>query len=191
MAKDNPAHIARLMRAEEIGFGRGVARSKNLLDAAHGADQLPPIGVRDRRDHLPDLLVGTLFERTKRGGAFGGQGQVGLAAIGSRGLAINPAAFFEAGKNAAEITGIDAELGGEPGGGNASMRRMRDLVEQTYFGQRERGGEQPLLEEADLAGIETVEVANGGDGILDGLRDLGLGTMGDTARVAMRTGCAG
>ena len=40
---------------------------------------------------------------------------------------------------------------------------MGDLVEDAYFGERERALEQTFAQHADLPGVETVEGAHGGD----------------------------
>src|SRR5690606_7632916 len=65
----------------------------------------------------------------------------------------------EAAQDAAEIAGIEAEVAAQLGCGRPLA--LRQLVHHPRLGERERALRQPLLQDADLPGVETVEAPYG------------------------------
>ena len=76
----------------------------------------------------------------------------------------DPALRLEAAQDAADIAGVEAELGLQLGG----ERRLAvgDLVEQPRLGQRQVAVHIMGVERAGEAGVEAGEGAHGGDGIV-------------------------
>src|SRR5215467_3380017 len=93
------------------------------------------------------------------GPAFWRQAQVSLSRVPLGPRAFDQTAFAKAEQDAAEISGIEAEI-------FADFRRDRrlamcQLVEYAHFRKRERAVEMSFLEEADFPRIEAVEAADG------------------------------
>lgn len=163
VAENDPTHVARLMGAEKVRVVRGGCGREGLFNLVHGGHEFQLISGRNLGEHLLDLLIGTFLERTKHGETFGGEGEMRLAAVGGGGFAMNPPALLELGKDTAEVTGIETEIGGKIGSGHAVM--VRHFVKETGLGEGERTIEQSLLQEANLARVEAVEAADDGNEI--------------------------
>ncbi len=104
-----------------------------------------------------DLVVRTGVERSEGGQPGLRQGQQAEPSIGrGRGAADQPAAL-KAAQNSAQVTGVQAQFLGQPGG--RQPLRAGDLIEHAGLGQRKRAAQQPLFEHPDLLGVKAVEPA--------------------------------
>src|SRR5688500_12625836 len=72
------------------------------------------------------------------------------------------AAALETAQDAAHVAGVDAEVAGKIGCGRGPVA-VGELGQDAGFSDRVRGVGVAAIEDADLAGVEPVEPANGGD----------------------------
>src|SRR6185312_4138083 len=85
-----------------------------------------------------------------------------LAAAVVRGaLAGDEPLLLEAGEEAAEVAGVEAERAAQVGGVGGAV--AAELEEDAGLGQRMGGGEQSVAQRADASGVEAVEGADGLD----------------------------
>src|SRR5579862_5153524 len=84
-----------------------------------------------------------------------------LASIGGGRLTDNDSLLFETAQHAAEVAGVKAEVLAEFAGGG--LIALCKFVEDAHFRQRVRTLVNAILQNADLAGVETVEAADGVD----------------------------
>jgi hypothetical protein len=83
--------------------------------------------------------------------------------LGGRDL--DPAALAKCAQDTAHIAGIDAERLLEHGGAGPVL--VAKLPEQAHLAQAEGAAEDRLVEHADAAGVELVEVADGRYAVLE------------------------
>src|SRR3954471_10137802 len=165
MARDHPSDISGTMAAQQKSRSRRFGRLQYLLDRSHCSDQTAVRALVERIQHRRDLGLRAAIELGKGLAALGGEAELLLAAVGGQGRAADQALFAKTLDDAAEITGVeperDADLLGRDG------VALRKLVEHPRLGQGERALQQLLVEHAELARVEAVEGADGGDSTVD------------------------
>jgi hypothetical protein len=160
VARQHPAHVADPVRAQH-DRRRGRARRKRPLDRAHGLDQLLLARLRHRFQQRRDQPMRAAVERPKRGTAFGAERHEELPAVLGRGLAGDQAGLGERAEDAAQIAVVEPERAGD-----RARRRVRGLckfVQHARLGQGEASVDETVPQQADLAGVEAVELAHRGD----------------------------
>src|SRR5215472_13553286 len=90
-----------------------------------------------------------------------GQAELVLPPVRRQYLSRNQPVFVKFLDDPAEITGIQSKL--EPDLLRRELAAMGELVHHPRLAQRERGFEQVLIKNLELAGVEAVERANGRD----------------------------
>src|SRR5262245_2421880 len=161
MTVHDPAHVARLMGAKDVGrlpLGPGA---EDALDRVHRLHQPDLLRDGEGGDDLPDLLMGPPLERGERGLAPRGEAKVALAAVGLRPCPADQAALLEALEDAAQIARVEAELAAQPRCRGPVL--VRQLIEHAHLAQREGALEVALFEQADLPRVEAVEAPHGSD----------------------------
>src|SRR5207245_1772044 len=88
-----------------------------------------------------------------------------LAPVAVRSGAVEHAGAREAGQDATEVAGVQVERAGELGGGGGLA--VRQLVQHAHLGERERTAQVAVLQDANAAGVQTVEAADGVDVLLE------------------------
>ena len=162
MAVDDPADVARLVRAEDIrAFALFATRPEQALDPLQRRNQLCLVRTRQRAQQRRDLVPGARVDRREHLAAAIGQGKDDLSAIALRGIFGNDTLGREALQHAAQVTRIQTELLRELG--RRAALALRQLVKDPAFGQRQRAAEQSVFEDTDLAGVEPVEPPDGPD----------------------------
>ena len=158
MALDDPAHVAGLRGAQEVGpvvLGR---RREQRFDGVHRLDETRPGVHREPLEHRADLRAGAGVQPGEGGRAARRKPQQGLAAVRVGGSLLDQPALTEGPEDAAQVAGVEPQL-------LAQVRRrglldVRELVERARCGQGKRTGEEMLLQDADLARVETIEPAH-------------------------------
>jgi hypothetical protein len=104
----------------------------------------------------------------RRVGLAAGRGEVQVRQprVLLRDRAAHELAPLELREDPAQISRVEREAGADLRGGR--LVAMRELVEHAAFRQRERALEPAFVQKSDLAGVETVEGANGFDGLVHG-----------------------
>jgi len=100
----------------------------------------------------------TAIESCERLTALGGQAELILPAIRKDRFAGDQPVLIEFLDDAAEVPGIKTQFGADLLG--RRVFPVRKLVEDARLAQRQRAFQEPLVENAELAGIEAVESAN-------------------------------
>jgi hypothetical protein len=156
VAVDDPAKIARLGRAQNVGRAGGLpTRCQQLLGRLEGGDEPHLIGgvelAQHRRHRLAragiDCRVECLARLAERDDK--------PPAVMLRGPPLDQPLLFEPGENAAQIAGIKTEFGCELG--RRRPLALRQFPDHPAFGQRQRAAGQPLAQDADLAGVKPAE----------------------------------
>ena len=160
MPLDDPSHVARLMRAQHVRRRRRWRRQR-ALDRLHRIDDLPLAGRREAAEQGADVVPRPLFVRRELDAAAPGQVDQVAAGVGRRRRAADEAFRFEPPQYAAQIPGVEAQVVPQIGGGE--IVAVRELVEHAHLGERVRTVEEVLAERADLARVEAVERADGGN----------------------------
>ena len=107
------------------------------------------------------VALRTLVDRRKGFAALGRQRQNDLPSVFFRPLAADQFLFGEAGKDAAEIAVIEAELGGEIG--RRAAFAPRQFVEDARLRERKRRIQKAGLQQTDLARVEAREMPHRAD----------------------------
>ena len=136
-------------------------RLQRLFDRGHGADDGGACRGVETAEQRRDLVTRSVVEFGERRATPRGQGELGDAAVGLRGLARHDLAPLQRPQGAAEKSGVEAERTDQVGGGTALA--LRDLVDDPRFLQRPATVQQLRLDDAELAGVEPAEAANGGN----------------------------
>ena len=135
-----------------------------ILHRRHRADDAFLLDGIEPFEHCGDLVVRTLVEWREGLAALGGDRDQALSRIVRCRLAGDEAVLGEAPQDAAEIAGVEPEVGGERSRGDRLT--MCKLPEDARLGHRESGVEEMLVQQADLARVEAGEAAHGGDATL-------------------------
>ena len=136
-------------------------RLQCLFDGGHGVDQGGARRGVETAEQRRDLVMRSVVEFGKRRATPRRQGEFGDAAVGLRGLARHDLAPLQRPQGAAEKSGVEAERADQVGGGMAVA--LRDLVDDPRFLQRPGTVQELRFDDAELAGIEPAEAANGGN----------------------------
>ena len=133
-------------------------RREQPLDQPHGVQQPALVRLRQRVQHVGHLLAGARVEGREQGPSGLGEREQGSAAIQLGSPARDQAGALEPPQDAAEIAGVELEVGADLGG----CRRlpMRQLVQHAAFRQRQVATEQPLAQHADPSCVEAVEASD-------------------------------
>ena len=127
----------------------------------HRVDQPILIALRQGVQHRAHFVLRMLLDWLKSLEAAPRHRQERLASIAIRTLTLNVALRLEGAQNAAEVTGVEAEFARD-----VACRRflaLNDLVQHARFRQRERAAAIAFLQHADVARVEPIEPAHGGD----------------------------
>src|SRR5688572_3191907 len=122
--------------------------------------------------HLADFLAGPGVQPLEDPLAALRQRQRAPASVGRGRASGDEPLPTKSPQDAAQIPRVERECLADAGGGDP--RTVEDLVHHPDFRQRERGVVQTLIQESDLSGVESIEVADGGDGIGGGGDQEGL-----------------
>ena len=157
---DDPADVARLELAQAYLCVPGFPAVQGGADVPHRLDEASARAEVDRLDEGVHLRAG--------GGVRGGEGltarfgqrqQPVLAMVGADAACRQPAGA-EARHDAAQVRLVHVERAADLRRGSASVRRVRQFVEDARLGQRQVGRRQAAVQEADLAGVEPIEGAH-------------------------------
>ena len=136
-------------------------RLHRLLDRSHGMDDGCAIRTLQLSEQRGNVATRTAVEFGKRRAAFHGQCKFGDAAVGLGRLSRHDLTPLQGLQRAAEETCIQAERASQIGG-RAGLA-VGNFVDDPRFLQRPRTVEQLRFDDAQLAGIEPAEGADGGD----------------------------
>ncbi|GAA3145906.1 hypothetical protein GCM10020001_081230 [Nonomuraea salmonea] len=104
----------------------GLARPvEHLPDRRHAADQPRLVLLGQLAEQLRDLLARAPVERREDLGPAGGEPDELLARVGGRALALHEPVVLEAGQDAAEVAGVEAEQAAQlPGLDPVGLRQL-------------------------------------------------------------------
>ena len=166
-----PADIADPQRSKGVRPRFSILRGlKETLYAAHGRQQLGAPGRAHRLDHCRYLLPRRPIERIEGRTPFLGQQQPALTRIEGGANAPDEAAAFEFLDDAAHVAKINRQFARD-----LRRRRLipiRQLIQDSSFGEGEFAAEQPLIKKPQLTRVEAVECPNDIDGRAAGAADL-------------------
>lgn len=169
VAPDDPAEVAGLVRTEKVrgrGSGRvsiGGAVAQDAGNGFHGGDETALGRVAQGLEECGDVVGGAAVEDCVASSAVGRQADAGTAGVVGRALSGDEPAPAEVGQDAAQVSGVEVELAGEVGGAHGVA--VGELVEDADGGEGKVAGEVRLIENVDAARIESIEAADGIDGI--------------------------
>src|SRR4029453_16324790 len=103
VAKDDPADVTRLMRAQQIRTLRLGRRREDALDRSHRVGQTPPIVLCDLADQRGDLIVGSGVQASERGGTGLGEPQRRLPRVAFGARFFDQLSVLEAAKYPPEV----------------------------------------------------------------------------------------
>ena len=164
IARDYPAHVAGAMRTENEGGAGGRMSVEQVMDGLHGADDAGTLPGCEARESFAGLVGGEAVETGKGRLPFSCEPENDLAGICSRRSTREELLFFEFCEDAAQVAGIEVELGGDFSGAGAS--RAAQFVEHTRLSERAAVLQELIAEQADDAGVEAIESTVGGDGMI-------------------------
>src|SRR5260370_11483103 len=144
VAVDDPADVARLVRAEDVGeFGLFASHAEQAFNPLQRGNQLRLVGSRQRAQKRGDLVARPRVYRREHLAAAVGQGKDDLSAIALRRMLGDDTLGREALQHAAQVTRIQTEPLRQFG--CCGVLALRKLVKDPTFGQRQRTAEQPFL----------------------------------------------
>ena len=144
-----------------MGAGRARGRAEQGLDGLHGGDETFLLGGPQALEAAADIVTGDGIE-VREGGVTGvGQREVLAALVAFRRARDQQVPSLEPVQRPAELPLVEAEPLAKVAGGDVGA--VGDLVEEPGVGECEGALGESLVEQADLARVETVEVADGAD----------------------------
>ncbi len=165
MAVYDPSHVARLMRPEDVRLILGWGPSQQALDAPHGHHEVVAPGLGELAQQAGDLVVRPGIQLGEGLPPAAAQSQKALPGVARRGLSLDQSLLLQTPEQPAEITGVEPQFFAELAGGG--LLAVGHLVEHPALGERERATAPTFVEDADAAGVESVEAAD--------RLDLGIG----------------
>src|SRR5258707_9442056 len=158
---NDPADVAGPMASQQEARGLLRRRLERLLDGGHGVDDGRALAGIQSVQQGGDHATRSAVEVCKRRAAPPGQCEVGGAAVGPRWLSRDDLAALQCLQGAAHESSIEPQCADQIGGGAALP--FRNLVNDPRFLQRPGAVQKLRLDDAELAGVETAEAANGAD----------------------------
>jgi hypothetical protein len=161
VAVQHPAEVARAQVPEDQGTGRRGGEA--APDRPHRRDQLLALGVGQRPEQPGDLGRRAGVQLGEPLAPELGQPERAPPADLERPAPEREPGGLEPGQDPGQVGRVELELG--PQRGDLDLRGPRELEQHPGLGQGERAVDQVRLEQAEQAGVETVERPHLGDRI--------------------------
>lgn len=161
VAVDDPTHVAGAGRPEDHGVILFFRGAEQALDLGQGGYEAILLRFGKAAQERTDLFMGMAVERLEDFAALLSQAKDALAGVGFGLLAGQEAAPAKSKEDSTEIAGVEAEFFGEFNG--RGLIAVGEFEEDADFSEGEGAAQVAIREDTDLAGVDSIEAADGGD----------------------------